>query len=113
MDHPSDQLTKTPWWHSRRKRRGVLYWVWTPILLFVYFYFDVTSSSSVVILLWYPYLIEWLFFRFFDPQYPTDDIDRPPILPHYAATFEQPKPHELLIVLLIVVGYFGMIVVLF
>ena len=91
----------------------VLIWILALPVFGIYFYFDIKQSFPLALLPWTAFPIEWLWFRWFDRQYPTDDIDRPPILAHYAATFEQPKPHELLIVLLLVVGYFGMIFVLF
>ena len=88
-----EAAAKTPWWHSRRRRYVLIY--------AVAFAFLVTQLFTGRETIWYWLLLgaatplEWLWFRFCDPQYPVHDLavwnqDRsgaprlPPVIPREA-----------------------------
>ena len=87
-----EAAAKTPWWHSRRKRQ----WFTSAVVLALVGFLMFTSWSPWLWLLLLPaHLLEWLWFRFLDPQYPVHDLygkrgDRPdaplppPVIPREA-----------------------------
>ncbi len=77
MERPAATLENARWWHSRRRRRQVLFALilgWAVIEELSRDHYGSIWPLAVPI----AYLADWLWFRFLDPAYPQDDIKRGP-----------------------------------